>query len=259
MIPDRTDTENRHGSDELRRDTPRIRRVRASMKAPLPLLLIAIACVSVATPGATDVEPPGIGSKWIYRVRSGDRQTIWTRMIATELPFEGRACNVATSTDDGKMVRELADGARVRVIGGLLYWDREMLDVVGDVAFVEIEGRSLAMRRVRRFTDGRHGHPYRLGQEWGHEDTTTTTAENEVIRRVVKSYRTRVVAEEEVLGWRAFKIEYELVAVDGEPVEPALERTEWWSPEAKGEVRVVIHRARYATEEIRELESVDLR
>ena len=221
---------------------------------------VALAAIALANPISQAIGPPGIGSKWVYRVHSGDRRTNWTRMIAATASIDGRPCRVATSTDDsGKMARSLTGGPDIRVSGGLLYWDLDTLDVVADSAFVTIDGRPAEMRRIRRFTEGRHGHPYRIGQRWRHEDTMTTHQDGEEISRTVKSYETKVVGREEVLGWVSSRLEYVLVAIDGEPVEPALERTEWWSPDVRGEVKVIIHEARYAEEETRELVSVDLR
>ncbi len=216
--------------------------------------------IGVLIPTASaEIEPPEVGSKWVYQVTAGDQDSVWTRMIAATEAVGGRTANVATSTDaSNSMTRDMTDGPQLKIIGGLLYWDRETLDVIRDTAFIEVDGESMKMDRVRLYTNGRHGHPYRENQQWQHDDITTTSAGEEVVKRVVKTYRASVVAEEAVLGWSCHKIEYTLVAVDGRGVDPVVERTEWWSPQVKGEVKVIIHKVRYATEEVRELRSFTL-
>ena len=199
---------------------------------------------------------PPVGTTWVYQVTYGAEVTEWT-VTVDSLETVDTTDSYHTATSFSAPPVRVASGFSVTVLASEAWLSQITLDEVKSLASINLFGTTVATDITRTYTGGTHGAPYVVGQTWTYDEAVVLTP-SMGIDPVTNSYEAEVVAMEDVTTvagtYSCYKIEYTLVAVDGVPVTPVLESTEWWSADVLGVVKSINHTG-YAEAETQELVS----
>jgi|GEM_PF-423573 len=182
----------------------------------------------------------GAATIWVYHVTYGDETTEWTVTVRGEETVGGEDCYVTTTAFDVGAARYL-NGTPFTLTGAVTWRNKDTLAQAKAEEYVDLFNMAITTYLTTTSTTGDPGVPLSVGKTWSYDEYVEL--DPPFAAPFTNTYEVEVVAMEDVTvpagTFNCYKIEYTLIAVDGVAVVPVLEKTEWWSAEVSGLVKVI--------------------
>ncbi len=197
-----------------------------------------------------------MGTTWVYDVTYGDEVTTFTVEVTGEETWEGVDCYTTATAYSAPPARNAAGTGTAITISGADSWkSKTTLDDVHTLAAITMFGLELSTFIDRTYT-GDHFWELSEGKTWSYLEDIVLDPPMQVVPEAVND--AEVVAFESVTvaagTFDCSKITYTKVEEGGVPITPVLAKTEWWSPDVVGTVKIIDH-ATFMEEETQELSS----
>jgi PKD repeat protein len=187
---------------------------------------------------------PGVGSHWVYNVHYAaltPEDTVWTMNVTAVEAKSGVDCYTTVTAYSAGPVRSTG-GTQVTVTGSTVCRSQTTLDPVHTDASILLFGMTVATAMEATYATADHGWPLYVGKQWQYSEATTLTPP--LASPYTRTIVAEVVAQEDVTvpagTFSCYKITYTLTATTQSPpgTLPRLLKTEWWSPDVRGLVKV---------------------